>query len=64
MIDRKPDIWRRELFAVVEKLTKGGILTAAAITILLFTALVNWNIYSWLILLAIIVVLAGWYFRK
>lgn len=48
----------------VKKLNKGEILTSIAVVILLFTAMINWNIYSWLVLLAIIVILAAWYFRK
>jgi len=43
------------------KLVKDEILTAIAITILLFTAMINWNIYSWLILVSIIVILIAWY---
>jgi len=46
------------------KLAKDEILTAIAITILLFTAMINWNIYSWLILVAIIVILIARYFKK
>jgi len=49
---------------VVTESTRDEILTSIAIVILLFTAMVNWNVYSWLLLLAIIVVLAAWYFRK
>jgi hypothetical protein len=48
----------------VSELTRDEILTSVAIIILLFTALVNWNISSWLVLLAIIVVPTAWYFRK
>jgi len=44
-------------------LTKEEILTAIAITILLFTAIVNWNIYSWLIFVVILIILIAWYFR-
>lgn len=46
------------------KSTKDNILTAISITILLFIAMINWNIYSWLILVAVILVLFAWYFRK
>ena len=49
---------------IVTELTKDEILSLVAIVILLFTAMVNWNIYSWLLLLAIILVLTAWYFRK
>ena len=42
-------------------MTKDEILTAISIILLMFTAMVNWNIYSWLILGAIIIALfAGW----
>lgn len=47
----------------LKKLNKDEILTAVAVAILLFTAMINWNIYSWLVLLATIVILAAWYFR-
>lgn len=47
----------------VKKLNKDEILTSVAVLILLFTAMINWNSYSWLVLLAIIVILAAWYFR-
>lgn len=46
------------------KSTKDNIVTAISITILLFTAMINWNIYSWLILVAIILILFAWYFKK
>ncbi|HUW24824.1 MAG TPA: hypothetical protein VMW04_04385 [Patescibacteria group bacterium] len=45
-------------------MTKDQIVTAVAITILLFTSLINWNIYSWLILVAVILLLFAWYFKK
>lgn len=48
----------------VKKLNRDKILTSVAIAILLFTAMINWNIYSWLVLLAMIVILAAWYSRK
>jgi len=48
----------------VNKLTKDQILVAISTVILLFTAMINWNIYSWLTLLAIIVILIAWYFKK
>jgi len=46
------------------KLSKDQILTAISIVILLFTAMISWNIFSWLILVAIILILIAWYFRK
>jgi len=48
----------------MKKLTKDQILTSISIIILLFTAMINWNIYSWLILVAIIIILIAWYFKK
>jgi len=48
----------------MNKLTKDQILIAISTVILLFTAMINWNIYSWLTLLAIIVILIAWYFKK
>ena len=44
-------------------MTKDDALTAIAIIILLFTTTINWNMYSWLILVSIIIVLMAWYFR-
>jgi Flp pilus assembly protein TadB len=44
-------------------MTKDEILIAFSIMILLFTAMVNWNIYSWLILIAATTVLLAWYIR-
>jgi len=49
---------------IMNKLTKDQILIAISTLILLFTAMINWNIYSWLTLLAIIVILIAWYFKK
>ena len=46
-----------------EKLTKDEILTAIVIIILLFTAMINWNVYSWLIFVAIVIILIAWYFK-
>jgi len=46
------------------KTTKDQALTAIAVIMLLFTATVDWNIYSWLVLAAIIIILFAWYFRK
>jgi len=48
----------------MKKLTKDQALTAIAIIILLFSTMINWNVYSWLILVAIIFILAAWYFKK
>ncbi|MEM1574536.1 MAG: hypothetical protein QXF09_02950 [Nitrososphaerota archaeon] len=48
----------------MKKLTKDQVLTSISIIILLFTAMINWNVYSWLILIAIIIILIAWYFKK
>jgi len=48
----------------MRKMNKDKILTAISIILLLFTALINWTIYSWLILVAVIILLFVWYFRK
>jgi len=48
----------------MNKLSKDKIVTAISIILLLFTAMINWNIYSWLILIAIILILSAWYFKK
>jgi len=47
----------------VIKLTKDEILTSIVIILLLFTAMVNWNIYSWLIFVVIVIILIAWYFK-
>jgi hypothetical protein len=46
------------------KIKKDKIMTVFAVVLLLFTALINWNIYSWLILLAAILITFAWYYRK
>jgi len=48
----------------MNKFNKDQILTAISIVMLLFTALINWTIYSWLILIAVIILIFAWYFRK
>jgi hypothetical protein len=45
-------------------MNKDEILSAIAVIILLFTALIDWNIYSWLILAGIIPLIFAWYFRQ
>ena len=47
----------------MSELTKNDALNAIAIVILLFTAMINWNVYSWLVLVAIILLLLAWYFK-
>ncbi|MCX6798843.1 MAG: hypothetical protein NTW59_01970 [Candidatus Diapherotrites archaeon] len=48
----------------MKKIDKDQALTAIATVLLLFTAMINWNIYSWLILVEILMILAAWYFKK
>jgi hypothetical protein len=43
---------------------KDQILTGIAILILLVTSMINWTVYSWLILVAVIMLLLAWYFKK
>ncbi|MFC1802737.1 hypothetical protein ACFL0D_02095 [Thermoproteota archaeon] len=45
-------------------MTKDEILTTVAVLILLFSAMIDWNVYSWLILVGITVILFAWYSRK
>lgn len=51
------------VFVSVAEMSKDQILTTTSIVMLLFTALLSWNVYSWLILVAIIFVLMAWYFK-
>ena len=48
----------------VKKANKNDILLAVCVTIFLFTALIDWNVYSWLILLSLIMILFVWYFKN
>jgi len=48
----------------MESPSKDDILTALALIILLFSAMVTWTISSWIILVAIIIIAIAWYFRK
>jgi hypothetical protein len=41
-------------------LTKDQIVVIISVIILLFTATINWNIYSWLILVAISLIVIAW----
>lgn len=43
---------------------KDNILTIISIIILFITAMINWTICSWLILVAIILLLVAWYVKK
>jgi len=43
---------------------KDSILTIISVIILFFTAMIDWNIYSWLILVAIILLLIAWHTKN
>jgi len=45
-------------------MTENEVLTTFVIILLLFTAMTNWNICSWLILVAIILALIIWYSKS
>jgi len=48
----------------MRKFGKNQILTAISIIILFIAALIDWNIYSWLILVAIILLILAWGSKK
>lgn len=48
----------------MKKMSKDKVITAISVILLLFTAMINWNVYSWLILVAVIMLLVAWYSRK
>ncbi len=48
----------------MKKINKDQILVVISVIMLLFTALINWTIYSWFILIAVIIFIFVWYFRK
>lgn len=45
-------------------MNKDEVLTTISVILLLFSAMITWNIYSWLILVAVILILLAWYFKK
>jgi hypothetical protein len=45
----------------MQQLGKDDVLTIASILILLFTAMITWNVTSYLILLAIVILILAWY---
>lgn len=49
---------------IMKQLSKDDILTAIAILILLITAIITFTFYSWLVLVAIIILLIAWYYRS
>jgi len=54
----------RGIETTMNKLSKDKILTTISIILLLFTAMIKWNIYLWLTLGAIILILFAGYFKK
>ncbi|MDD1678506.1 MAG: hypothetical protein LUO93_04900 [Methanomicrobiales archaeon] len=49
---------------VMEHVSKDDILTAITILILFIAAMITFTVYSWLVLLAIILVIFSWYYRS
>jgi hypothetical protein len=49
---------------IMKKISKDKVITAISVILLLFTAMISWNVYSWLILVAIIMLLVAWYSKK
>jgi len=45
----------------MRKFKKEDAILAISIIILLFSAMIEWNVYSWLVLVGIILVLLAWY---
>ena len=43
---------------------KDDVISSLAVVLLMFTALIEWNVYSWLILVAIVMILTSWYLRR
>jgi hypothetical protein len=54
----------QELSSTMKSFSKDDLLTALALSILLYSAMITWTIISWIILVAIILVALAWYFRK
>ena len=48
----------------MNKITQNSLVVIIAIIILFATALIEWNIYSWFILLGTIILIFVWYFKK
>ena len=46
------------------RLNKDDILTGISVAILLFASMINWTFYSLLILVAVLLIVVVWYFRK
>jgi 4-hydroxybenzoate polyprenyltransferase len=46
------------------KIKKDEAMTIAAALILLFTAMIEWNSFSFLMLLAVVLILSAWYFKR
>jgi hypothetical protein len=44
-------------------LRKDELFTSIPVILLLFTAFIDWNIYSWLSLVGVIALVLAWYFR-
>jgi hypothetical protein len=45
-------------------MSRDDILTAAAVLLLFITAMITFTIYSWLVMVAIMLLLIAWYIRS
>jgi hypothetical protein len=59
IIDTRAHFWSR-----LSDRSKDDYLIAYSILLLVVTGLINWNIYSWFALLAIMLLISVWYLRK
>jgi hypothetical protein len=57
----RPHFYSRD---AMKKMNKEDAVTAAAIVMLIFTAMIDWNLYSLLIYAAIVLILGAWYYRS
>jgi hypothetical protein len=54
---------RQKWLGTMKRMSKDDILTTVAILLLFITAMITFTIYSWLMLVAIILLLIAWYYR-
>ena len=52
------------LFSIFRDRDKDDYLIVFSVLTLLFVGLIDWNVYSWLVLLATMILISGWYLRK
>jgi hypothetical protein len=51
-------------YGTMKQISKDDILTTVAILLLFITAMITFTIYSWLVLVAIMLLLIAWYYRS